>query len=165
MPATPEAVPLLVTPSTPSETAFVPELWPVKAGLLAELVTVSRPATEIAPALCVMIELFTLALPPLLEKSGTKPVLQAVPDKQTISFACSARDPCWLPLLPALPEGGATIKAETGRPPRVSASSAFKAYGTLTSTTRGCSAPPFTRTPSQRASPELKRSSGKPAGL
>src|ERR1700680_650342 len=56
-------------------------------------------------------------------------------------------------------------KAEGGRPPIVSASAAFKAYGTLSSTTRACSSPPFTRTPSQRASPELKRSSGKPSGL
>src|ERR1039457_4671755 len=90
MPATPEAVPLLVTPSTPSEIAFVPELWPSSAGELAVLVTVALPLTLTVAPLCVTIESVTLALPPFEENRGKKFVLQAVPEAQTISFACSA---------------------------------------------------------------------------
>src|ERR1700723_105242 len=63
------------------------------------------------------------------------------------------------------PAGAASTKAESGIPPRVAASPAFSAYGTLNNITRGSSSPPFTRTPSQRASPEVNRSRGRPSGL
>src|SRR5437899_2717467 len=60
---------------------------------------------------------------------------------------------------------GASIKAEAGLPPNVSASSAFSAYGTLTSNTR----PPCadsgrlpTPTPSQRASHEVNSPTATP---
>ena len=42
----------------------------------------------------------------------------------------------------AAPPLGIGMKADAGLPPNVSASAAFKAYGTLTSRTRGCSASP-----------------------
>src|SRR5215471_10508301 len=61
--------------------------------------------------------------------------------------------------------GAASTKADGGSPPTVSASPAFSAYGTLSSRMRGCSSPPFTRTPSQRASPELNKSIGRPSTL
>src|ERR1700727_666142 len=50
--------------------------------------------------------------------------------------------------------GCASTKAESGSPPRVSASAAFSAYATLNNNTRGCSACAEACTPSQRASPE-----------
>src|SRR5580693_8045754 len=68
-------------------------------------------------------------------------------------------------LAPLLDGGVASTKADAGNPPRVCASAAFRAYGTLSSRTRGCSSPPLIRTPSQRASPVLNRSSGKPLEL
>ena len=60
---------------------------------------------------------------------------------------------------------GASAKAEAGMPPSVSASAAFKAYGTLTSSTRGCSGTPgwLTCTPSQRASFDVNKSCGNPS--
>jgi hypothetical protein len=48
-------------------------------------------------------------------------------------------------------------------PPKVSASAAFSAYGTLTSNMRGCSASPSMVMPSQRACPELNASTGIPS--
>src|SRR5271157_277338 len=65
----------------------------------------------------------------------------------------------------AAPDGGALTKADGGRPPSVSASCALKAYGTLTSSTRVCSASPCTCTPSQRCSCCEKRSPGNPAAV
>src|SRR5882672_2442995 len=56
----------------------------------------------------------------------------------------------------------ASMKAEGGSPPMVSASAAFRAYGTLSSNTRGCSACPSGCTPSQRASPDENNSLGRP---
>src|ERR1700736_5649043 len=104
-----------VTKSWPETLAFVVLMLPATVSFPVML---SLPPIVTVEPLWLMIELLTLALPPLLEKSGTKLVLQAVPDKQMISFACSAKDPCWLPLVPVLPEEGATMKAERGRPPR-----------------------------------------------
>ena len=54
--------------------------------------------------------------------------------------------------------------AVAGLPPRVSASPALNAYGTLTSNTRGCVAPPTTSTSNQRALPEVNNSMGTPSG-
>ena len=89
--ASPEALPLAVTPSTPSDTALVPELFPTRAGLLAELVTVVLPAIAMLVPLCLMIESFTLALPPFEENAGMKPDLQVdPPPEHWISFAWSA---------------------------------------------------------------------------
>ena len=61
--------------------------------------------------------------------------------------------------------GSVSTKADSGLPPSVSASAAFSAYGTLTSSARGCSASPgdCACTPSQRDSPELNSSSGAPS--
>src|SRR5277367_2014187 len=56
----------------------------------------------------------------------------------------------------------ARAKAEAGSPPRVSASAAFIAYGTLASRTRGWADSPAIWTASQRASPLAKRSIGMP---
>src|SRR5580704_3278199 len=55
--------------------------------------------------------------------------------------------------------------SEAGRPPSVSASAAFKAYGTLSSNARGCSGCPSACTPNQRASPEANKSMGNPSDL
>jgi hypothetical protein len=96
MPATPDAVPLVVTPSTPSEPALVPWLVPTIAApepfvaptkppvinpeaLMLPLtdsspVIASLPLMVSVEPLCLTIESVTLALPPLLEKRGTKPV-------------------------------------------------------------------------------------------
>src|SRR5215471_4681611 len=59
----------------------------------------------------------------------------------------------------------AFAKADAGSPPNVAASSAFSAYGTLTSNTLGSSSSPDTSacTPSQRDSPELNKSIGTPS--
>jgi len=57
------------------------------------------------------------------------------------------------------------MKAEAGSPPKVCASPAFNAYGTLSNITRACSGWPAGCTPSQRASPELKTSAGSPAAV
>src|ERR1700730_12224193 len=86
-------------------------------------VAVSLPAIFTAPPFWVTIESVTLALPPLLAKSGTNPVLQAVPEEHTISFSCSASGGAWAD--PAS-DAGAVMKAEAGVPPRVSASPAIK---------------------------------------
>lgn len=63
------------------------------------------------------------------------------------------------------PAASASTNAEAGLPPSVSASATLSAYGTLTSSTRGCSSSPgsCSCTPSQRASPELNSSSGRPS--
>jgi hypothetical protein len=53
--------------------------------------------------------------------------------------------------VPPAPGAVASIKADAGSPPTVSASAAFNAYGTLSNSTRGCSCPPLMVTPSQRA--------------
>src|SRR5258708_5936929 len=127
-PATPEAVPLLVTPSTPFEVPEVPVLVPSIAGVLAELMTLALPVTLTVVPLCVTMESVTLALPPFEEKRGTKPDLQPVAEVQTISFACSTGGgtPAAGRLVEVeLPAAGATMNAEAGLPPRVSASSAF----------------------------------------
>src|SRR5215471_15609071 len=83
------------------EPLAVPELVPKIVGVLAALValmmppdaippfTVWLPATLIVVPLWLTIESPTLELPALLENSGMKPVLQAVVEEQTISFACS----------------------------------------------------------------------------
>src|SRR5260370_4252153 len=62
----------------------------------------------------------------------------------------------------AVPPGAANANADAGMPPSVSASAAFNAYGTLTSSTRGCSSSlgRLTCTPSQRGSPDANNSSG-----
>src|SRR5262245_29754255 len=51
-------------------------------------------------------------------------------------------------------DSAARTKADRGLPPNVSASAAFRAYGTLTSRIRGCvtSVAAFDSTPNQRAS-------------
>src|SRR5580692_8044869 len=59
----------------------------------------------------------------------------------------------------------ANKNAEAGRPPSVSASPAFKAYGALTSCTRGCSACPSIEIPTQWACAVLNRSAGRPSDL
>src|SRR5579863_3212544 len=66
---------------------------------------------------------------------------------------------------PADAGGAAKTNADAGSPPSVCASAAFIAYGTATSSTRGCSSPPFTVRASQRASPVVNRSTGIPSGL
>jgi hypothetical protein len=66
---------------------------------------------------------------------------------------------------PAALGAAASIKADAGSPPTVSASAAFNAYGTLSNSTRGCSCPPLMVTPSQRASPEVNKSNGNPSGF
>jgi hypothetical protein len=76
-----------VTKSWPETLAFVALMLPATVSFP---VILSLPPMVTVEPLWLMIELLTLALPPLLEKSGTKLVLQAVPDKQMISFACSA---------------------------------------------------------------------------
>ena len=43
------------------------------------------------------------------------------------------------PVFDTSPAGAANTNADGGFPPTVSASAAFRAYGTLTSRTRGCS--------------------------
>ncbi len=58
--------------------------------------------------------------------------------------------------------GAASIKADGGSPPMVVASPAFKAYGTASNMTRGCSSCPCTWTPSQRASPDANKFDGSP---
>src|SRR5215831_13361041 len=66
-------------------------------------------------------------------------------------------EPC-LPLL-------ASTKADGGNPPIVWASPAFIAYGTDTSSTRGCSSWPEICTPSQRASPLANESDSDASSL
>src|SRR5947209_14856482 len=61
------------------------------------------------------------------------------------------------------PTGAAITKAEAGSPPKVCASPAFSAYGTLSNSTRACSASPCAWIPSQRASPETNTSVGSPS--
>src|SRR5579863_8771742 len=58
--------------------------------------------------------------------------------------------------------GPANRKAEGGSPPKVAASPAFSAYGTLKRMILGCSGCPCGCTPNQRASPATKRSEGNP---
>src|SRR5579859_691816 len=60
---------------------------------------------------------------------------------------------------------GTNAYAEAGLPPRLSASASFKAYGTLTSNTRGCSTSPgrFSCTPNQRGSAAPNSSTGRPS--
>src|SRR5260370_6736677 len=92
--------------------------------------------------------------------SGTK---FAVPDPVTVeagggALAAVASGTAIVVFAPFEFAGAASAKAEAGSPPRVSASAAFRAYGVLTSSTRGCSACPEGRTPIQRASPDMNRS-------
>src|SRR6266478_919343 len=70
-----------------------------------------------------------------------------------------------VPTPAAPPEGLASTNDDSGLPPKVSASDAFKAYGTLTSNTRGCSACRSTCSSSQRASPDANSSAGTPFAL
>src|ERR1700674_5060134 len=91
-PATPEAAPLFVSPRIPfAKPPEVPVLvaWIAAVPVLL-LLTLSLPAIVMAPLLWLIIESLTLALPPLLEKRGTKPVLQAALPAHRISFGCSA---------------------------------------------------------------------------
>src|SRR6266567_5705925 len=57
----------------------------------------------------------------------------------------------------------ASTKADGGSPPTVSASAALSAYGTATSSTRACSDSPAICSASQRASPVINISAGKPS--
>ena len=66
-------------------------------------------------------------------------VVAAAIGSPSLADACGVRCLSQAVLVVALP---ASAKAAAGRPPRVSASAAFKAYGTLTSSTRACSARP-----------------------
>src|SRR6266853_6067638 len=61
--------------------------------------------------------------------------------------------------------GGASTNEDSSLPPRVSASAAFNAYGTLTKSTRGCSTSfgRLTCTPNHRGSPAVNNSSGNPS--
>src|SRR6266478_2420690 len=63
--------------------------------------------------------------------------------------------------------GFASTNDDTDLPPNVSASEAFSAYGTLTSSTRGCSTSfgRFACTPNHRGSPAVNSSSGNPSLL
>src|SRR5579864_1557709 len=61
-----------------------------------------------------------------------------------------------------LVDGAASTKAEAGSPPKVAASPAFSAYGTLTRAMRGCSASVPICTASHRASPVMNTSGGSP---
>src|SRR5581483_1214754 len=62
-------------------------------------------------------------------------------------------------------DGVASTKAEAGNPPRVWASPACNAYGTLTRDIRGCSSPPLSVIPNQRACPLENTSAGRPIGV
>src|SRR5207245_5573012 len=72
-----------------------------------------------------------------------------------------------LVLAPPSDEGTASTNDDSGFPPSVSASAAFNAYGTLTSSTRGCSTSlsRLTCTPNQRGSPVVNNPSGNPSLL
>jgi hypothetical protein len=101
--------------------------------------------------------------PVLFVQSGRKSVVP-VPDTAGVTpvlvlFALAVEE--------SAPVGGAaSINADAGRPPpTVSASTAFNAYGTLSSRTPGCSSPLLMRTPSRRASPDVNTSSGNPAAF
>src|SRR5262245_9958210 len=60
-------------------------------------------------------------------------------------------------------DGGASMNADAGLPPSVSASPALKAYGTPTNNTRGCSSSSMLdRTPNHRDSVDDNTSTGTP---
>src|ERR1700685_3440707 len=62
-------------------------------------------------------------------------------------------------------DGGASTKAEGGKPPIPSASPACSAYGALTSSTRACCAWPDICTPTHRACSDVNSSAGNPSGF
>src|SRR5450432_1040926 len=128
---------------------------------------VLMPIFAVAPLpVCVMAELWTLVAVVQSGRAFTVPPLVVTVDAGggalVTSFEVAAP-----PTLPAAPPLGnaANTNALGGSPPIVAASPAFNAYGTLSNITRACSSPPFTRTPSQRASPDAKSSTGRPSDL
>src|SRR6266478_5041730 len=115
----------------------------VLAGLLVPIPTFAPVASNLATKFCVP--------PPPIVAAPMAPVLGNT-----------------VPTPPPLPVAGlASTNDDTDLPPNVSASEAFSAYGTLTSSTRGCSTSfgRFACTPNHRGSPAVNSSSGNPSLL
>src|SRR5689334_3363612 len=118
---------------------------------------------------------FTLAVPPALTGSPLLPLPMLLPSIAPIVLAepREAADSTAVPVVLGTPVfaitvsvpdtgpdpilGVALTKAETGKPPKVCASAASRAYGTLASSTLGSSSLPGKSacTPNQRDSPEV----------
>src|SRR6266478_5677406 len=119
----------------------IPTFVPVSK--IEELTTLAPVASNLATKFCVP--------PPPIVAAPIAPVLgNTVPTPAPLPVA-----------------GLASTNDDTDLPPNVSASEAFSAYGTLTSSTRGCSTSfgRFACTPNHRGSPAVNSSSGNPSLL
>src|SRR5580765_2233241 len=101
---------------------------------------------------------------PLLPPAVVTGVFPVAGDCVAVAVAAETAPSDFVPVDVPPMGGAASTNADAGNPPSVCASAAFSAYGTLRNRIRGCSSPPLIRTPSQRASPDVNRLSGRPSG-
>src|SRR5579864_9488532 len=130
-------------------------------------VVVPMPIFAVVPApVCEIAEFWTLVAVVNRGRALTVPPVVVTFEEVVEGAAIEAFAVLWFRAVgtPTL-IGAASMKAEGGSPPKVCASPAFKAYGTLKSKIRGYSSCPSGRTPNQRASPATKISAGSPVLL